>query len=248
MNQRLNLLARIPWRTHLSWPVLLFAFFGGFGLLVIGSTAGGLLNWVLTGAVPTGVSMPEMLGQWLPALPGILCIVYFWAPRGKLWKKLGIRPLRWADLGVSLLVCFAALGLEIFVTVPWEAILKVCRIPYVEEQPVMEMLRSASWLGVLGFLLVVSVVVPIGEEIMYRRFLFGLFRPWGIWPAILLTSFLFAVIHFYLYGLPALFVMGIAFQAVYLWRRNLASAMLTHGIMNVIATIGALLEIHGFLG
>lgn len=41
--------------------------------------------------------------------------------------------------------------------------------------------------------------------------------------------------------------MGVAFQLVYLWRRNLAASMLMHAFVNLFAFVGTLLEVHGYL-
>ena len=55
-----------------------------------------------------------------------------------------------------------------------------------------------------------------------------------------LCSLIFSLIHFFLLGIPALFVMGLTFQVIYLVRRNLLSAMLMHSVVNLAACAEAL--------
>lgn len=63
---------------------------------------------------------------------------------------------------------------------------------------------------------VVIILVPISEEVFFRRGLYGVLRPLGAWTALIVTSLLFSAVHFFLLGFPSLFLMGLVFQLVYL--------------------------------
>ena len=56
---------------------------------------------------------------------------------------------------------------------------------------------AAGWLPLLWLWLAVVVVTPIGEELLFRGFLFrGWLRtPRDVWPVIVLSALLFALIH-----------------------------------------------------
>lgn len=95
----------------------------------------------------------------------------------------------------------------------------------------------------IALLLVGAVIVaPVVEEIGFRRVLFGLFRPLGAWPAILMSCAVFSLVHGFLLGIPGLFLLGFLFQYAYLRTRNLTAAVLLHMVVNLIATAAALIE------
>lgn len=235
-------LGRIPWRRHLPWPLLLFALFATLGAAMFGALAGGVVGRLGFGVVPTGASLPEMLGQSLLAIPILFGAAAMWPPRGMLAAKLGIRPLSRADAGTALLVCVAVLVVGGALTEGWQALLDWSGIPYREKQDLLLDALAASPVQLIALGVVVVVAVPVTEEIFFRRILFGLFRPLGAWRAILLTSLVFSLVHFFLLGIPALFVMGLGFQLAYLLRRNLAAAMLAHGLVNLCALVGTFFE------
>lgn len=233
-------LKRIPWRTGLSLPALLLVLFGSIGM----ATAGVCITVVL-GMLVFHARVADSAGAatvvWnLFGVAALLAAVAVLPPWGKLFAKLGVRPLKWLDVWIAVAVCAAILLVGGMVTAGWQAFLDLTGIPYRAEQDLLKEIAGASpaMLILLGFVLVVTV--PIAEEIFFRRILFGLFRPLGAWTAILLTSFLFACVHFFLYGVPALFLMGFGFQLTYLLRRNLATAMLVHGLCNLCALAGTL--------
>lgn len=235
-------LQRIPWRVTLPWPILLFALLGSIGTATGAVSLVAVAEQVLFHSVVSGVSLSVMLAWSLSGIAALVTAVAVWPPHGKIFAKLGIRPLQWSDVRIAVALCVAVLLIGAALTAGWQAFLDWTAIPYQKEQDLLKALVGASpaTLILLGFVL--TVMVPIGEEIFFRRILFGLFRPLGAWTAILLTSSLFACAHFFLYGIPALFVMGLGFQLAYLHRRNLVTAMLAHGLANLCALIGALFE------
>lgn len=233
-------LKRIPWRTNLPWPALLLVLFGSLGMAAAGVFLLAFLAACLFG-VDLGSSYWMVTLAWnFFGLAALIAGVAAWPPPGKIFAKLGVRPLKWPDVWIAVAVCAAVLLLGGAATAGWQALLDLTGIPYRKEQDLLKVIAGASpaVLVLLGFALMVTV--PVAEEIFFRRLLFGLFRPLGAWTAILLTSFLFACAHFFLYGAPALFLMGIGFQFAYLLRRNLCTAILVHGLCNLCALAGTL--------
>jgi len=239
-------LRRIPWRRYsLAWPVLLLILFGSIGMAAVGVYATVFLGMIVFHAnIADSPGAATVIWNFF-GVAALITGVAIWPPCGKVFAKLGIRPLKWLDVWIAVATCTAILLFSGAVTVAWQAFLDWAGIPYQEEQDLLKEIAGASpaALILLGFVL--TVTVPIAEEIFFRRLLFGLFRPLGAWTAILLTSFLFACAHFFLYGMPALFLMGLGFQLTYLLRRNLSAAILVHGLINFCALAGTLLESSG---
>ena len=97
-----------------------------------------------------------------------------------------------------------------------------------------------GWLLVMVGLVV--LVIPVLEEVMYRgilqRSLDGLGL--GRWPAILLASAIFALVHAGAvpwHALPALFVLSIGFGLAYERTRSLAAPIVMHILFNT-ANVG----------
>lgn len=233
-------LKRIPWRTGLPRPVLLLVLSGSLGMAAAGVFLVAFIAACLFHS-DLGASYWVVTLVWnFFGLVALIAGVAAWPPPGKIFAKLGVRPLKWLDAWIAVAVCAAVLLLGGAATAGWQAFLDLTGIPYQEEQDLLKEIAGASpaVLILLGFALMVTV--PIAEEIFFRRLLFGLFRPLGAWPAILLTSFLFACAHLFLYGMPALFLIGLGFQFAYLLRRNLCTAILVHGLCNLCALVEAL--------
>jgi membrane protease YdiL (CAAX protease family) len=60
----------------------------------------------------------------------------------------------------------------------------------------------------LANLVVVALLAPVVEELMFRGLGYSLLEPFGRWPAILLTALAFALAHGLVEGFPVLFVFG----------------------------------------
>lgn len=233
-------LKRIPWRIGLPRPVLLLVLLGSLGMAAAGVfLVAFIAAFLFRSDLGASYWMVTLVWNFF-GLAALVAGVAVWPPQGKIFAKLGIRPLKWPDVWIAVAICAAVLLLGGAATAGWQALLDLTGIPYQEEQDLLKVIAGASpaVLVLLGFALMVTV--PVAEEIFFRRLLFGLFRPLGVWTAILLTSFLFACAHFFLYGAPALFLMGIGFQFAYLLRRNLCTAILVHGLCNLCALAGTL--------
>ena len=84
------------------------------------------------------------------------------------------------------------------------------------------------------------IFAPIGEEIVFRRMLYGLLMPLGSVKALLLTAFLFSIAHFYLVGIPGLFFLALILQLLYLNTRNLWCPIQVHVIFNALSFVSIL--------
>jgi membrane protease YdiL (CAAX protease family) len=107
--------------------------------------------------------------------------------------------------------------------------------------------QAAGWLSLLW--LVIVVVTPIGEEVLFRGFLFrGWHRtPGDAWVVILVTAALFAIMHvqYEPYVIGQVFVCG----ALLGWFRWVSGStlltILMHGLINLEGMIETMLMQHG---
>jgi membrane protease YdiL (CAAX protease family) len=97
--------------------------------------------------------------------------------------------------------------------------------------------RTASAAGWLPWLLfTVVVMAPIGEETLFRGFLFrGWHRsPRDIWPVIVVTAMLWAVVHLQYdpYGIAQVFACGLVLGWLRWVTGSTILSMLMHGLIN----------------
>ena len=75
---------------------------------------------------------------------------------------------------------------------------------------------SGPTLEIISFFIVGTLIGPVAEEIFFRGILYGFFRRWGIFAALVITTFLFIFSHPIRTGLPITqAVGGIVFAVAY---------------------------------
>lgn len=101
-------------------------------------------------------------------------------------------------------------------------------------RPVLEALPGG--LSTAWFLILLAVIVPVGEEVFFRGFIYGGLRDrWGAIPATLASAVFFSIAHLQLvHGLPIL-VLGVLLAFLYERTRSLVPVIVTHALNNVIA-------------
>jgi membrane protease YdiL (CAAX protease family) len=90
--------------------------------------------------------------------------------------------------------------------------------------------------GIGGLLLALftgGVVAPIAEEVFFRGFVFaGLYRERGLWPAVVLSSILFALVHITPTSWPPIFLLGVIFAVLYERTGSIWPAVAAHAAVN----------------
>ncbi len=86
--------------------------------------------------------------------------------------------------------------------------------------------------AMVGFMILACVIGPVAEEIFFRGCLFGFFRKWGFWPAMTLSTALFALAH-----LPARISLvqvtgGLLLAVVYETSQSLYAPIIVHVLGN----------------
>ncbi len=111
----------------------------------------------------------------------------------------------------------------------------------VPEFVVIEMARllyADSPLDWVRLVLAAVVVIPLGEELFFRGLLLrGFLLRYGPRTALVLTSLLFAVVHFNPWGLPGIFLVGILLGWLVLRSGSLWPACLGHALYNLTAIL-----------
>ena len=94
------------------------------------------------------------------------------------------------------------------------------------------------WFSILWSYFVAVVLASICEEWVFRGFLFGGLRHrWGVWPAALVSTLVFSLLHSYsLVGLAAIFLFGLIFCWLYQRSGSLIPPILAHAALNLVST------------
>lgn len=162
----------------------------------------------------------------------VYLVVVFW--RGVPWRDLGFVPLpeKWGIRAAAIaLLSFPLVGL----------------ITWIQQQitgeklqnPQMELIAPAefSLSAYLMTLLVVAIVAPVAEEVLFRGVLYRWLRERiGIVFALILSSLIFSVVHGVVALIPAIAVLGLILGWIYERTQSIWAPILVHGIYNAIVT------------
>ena len=100
-------------------------------------------------------------------------------------------------------------------------------------QDLQEAFARGSLLEISLMVFNAVVLAPLVEEMIFRGFFFGLLRSrWGVFPALVFSSAVFAAFHFSLDALLPLFAVGLALGYVYHKTRSLYFAIFFHALFN----------------
>lgn len=92
--------------------------------------------------------------------------------------------------------------------------------------------------GTLTQIFVTCICIPLLEELLYRGIICGQLDLWlGKFPAVILSAFLFGVMHFNLVQFIYGFLVGLVLGLVYLCKKKLWIVVLAHGITNLIVVL-----------
>ena len=161
--------------------------------------------------------------------------------RRSLAEDFGLR-MRWTDVPLGLgvgLVAQVALGIVVRILYDLLGI----DLDKVGESAEQLTESAVDAVGVVLLVLVVVVAAPVFEELFYRGlWLRAVARRYGTVVGVLLSSFVFAAIHFQPYDFPALF--GFALVLAVLTARNgrLGPAIWAHVAFNLTAVVSLLAD------
>ena len=219
------------WQTELSVPAQVGGIIGG---LLITFYGGGLITryWGML----AGLIVSSFAASFF-----ILAVMFFHPPFGGFARKAGFRKIEkknWKTilLGVALITALSPL-----LTFFWQQILEVLHIPFEQEQGLLQLVKGADRVTFCKLFLLTVAAVPLAEELMFRRCLYGLLLKIGAPAAFVGTAVIFAAAHGFLLGVPGLFFIGLVFQIVNNTTRNLWCSVICHALHNaVVITLAAL--------
>lgn len=85
--------------------------------------------------------------------------------------------------------------------------------------------------------LIVGVIVPVFEEILFRGLVYGLFKYiFNNWLAIIIQGILFGIIHKNGVQYVYTFLLGIVVAMIYSWSKNIMNCIVIHIIFNILGT------------
>lgn len=221
-----------PWRTEISAPAQLGGIIGG---LLITFYGGGLITryWGML----TGLIVSSFAASFF-----ILAVMFCHPVTGReLARKAGFRKLEkknWKPilLGLALITVVSPL-----LTLSWQQILESLHIPFEQEQGLVQLVKGADAETCCKLFLLTTVAVPLAEELIFRRCLYGLLLKISAPAAFVGTAVIFAAAHGFLLGVPGLCFIGFIFQILCNTTRNLWSAVICHACHNaIVITLAAL--------
>ncbi|MFA7256133.1 MAG: type II CAAX endopeptidase family protein [Kiritimatiellales bacterium] len=223
----------------LPWQILLI-FFGiliGFYLLA---------SWLYFVIFPNDGIEPktvvfQMVAFYLPVL-GLLALLFHIAGIqgrelfGLHWKKAA------ALLGLSLLFYLAALPPLWFYSAIYQFLLQQFGYGFYLQDVAQLLTAPAPWAIRTALFLIVIIVAPIFEEIVFRGILLPfMVRRAGFWPGIALISLVFGGLHLHLPSFLPLFLLSIIFSLAYARTQSLLVPIGMHAAFNGVTVILLLL-------
>lgn len=91
--------------------------------------------------------------------------------------------------------------------------------------------------ALVWILILVGMIVPVGEEIFFRGFVYGTLRRWGVVPGTLLSAIYFGAVHEQIVHFLPIALLGIVLALLYERTGSLIPSMAVHGINNVVAIL-----------
>lgn len=93
---------------------------------------------------------------------------------------------------------------------------------------------------IVWIILLVCVLVPIGEEMFFRGFMYGMLRRWGVAAAAVLSALAFAAVHQQIVHFLPIALLGVILAGLYERTGSLLPAMVVHAANNLVAVLGSL--------
>ncbi len=220
------------WLTHgfIFASCALFLFFAIYPLFLTMLFADYLKNApkyivVLIGTIPHQVLM----------LLGVVFIAKFSKSKASIFEKLHITKFKWYFIPEVIGIEFIVLFLRGVVTLLFTLLLNSLGI-VIEEPIITKIVKNCSYFSFCILAIGAVIIAPIAEELIFRRVIFSFLKEKNSTiSATIITSALFAIIHFTLVQIPGLFILGIIMQILYIKHKTLVPAIMFHAMHNFTA-------------
>jgi uncharacterized protein len=176
---------------------------------------------------PKPYSFGNGIALWLVVYESLAFALVFWIGRIRGWSlaTFGLR-ISWKWTGAGILLVIAVLVALIFQTLLLNAILP----PTGHANPLTGTLT-------LPFVILVSLINPVFEELMEVGYFVHTLKQYGMWPSVLASAFFRAFLHAYtgFNMVVSILLLGLIFGLAY-WRwRQLWPLMVAHAIFDFFA-------------
>jgi uncharacterized protein len=162
----------------------------------------------------------------------VLGLVYIVVRReGSSWQEIGVKSKQWGlQIGWGLLVGILLLGVSIYSEKVFTTLLFVSP----SQHPLVSLVEAAySWQDLVVPLFLAGFAAPITEEVLYRMFTFlPLTKRFGVTLGSLGSAVIFAAMHFSIFWLAEMVVVGVGLALLYYRTQSLVSAVVAHSFIN----------------
>ena len=155
--------------------------------------------------------------------------------------------LYWSGRGLRLGLLFGFGGL--FITIPALLVYTAVVGPHANSAVgrIFGGVRT-SWPWAVAVLVLVVLIAPVCEEIIFRGLLWGAIDwRWGQWTALVVTTVAFALAHLEFTRAPLLVVLAIPIALARLYSGGLLASIIAHQVTNLLPGIALLLGLLGVM-
>ena len=148
---------------------------------------------------------------------------------------LGVRGWNWRTVAGWLLMCIPLVYLI-------QSLSYALSSPDQSPQAIVEfLLKTSAWQARAAVFGIAVIAAPVTEELIFRGCLYGVLRKSnGRWPAIVLSSIIFALIHGHLPSLPGLVILAVGLTLVYERCGSLWAPIAMHAAFNGLSIVAAI--------
>ncbi len=209
-----------------------------FLVAVAGVQGAALLGAVaISGLVQRIGSIFTVLGILAVQAAVLFLTVYFVILRRRRlsWSDLGLRPASPAGLRRAALAALLALPVTWAINAAVQSI-----IGSDVENPQLAALAplGVTWTGFVGLLVLVGLVMPLAEEILFRGVLYRWLRVHMNVPlAAMISALGFSVLHGVPALIPAIAALGVGLALIYEASGSLWTAVVTHALYNTLTLV-----------
>ena len=207
-------------------------------------------------AEAVGISQTPTLGQLsvfaiAQNLLFIILTVYVARVRYRLpLDRIGLRADRWqrwlpAGLAIGAGSIALSLGAEQLSVAVIAAVIGTARAEAIAEQEHLTdvlagiLQRPLTTAQIVWVVLLVCVLVPVGEEMFFRGFVYGTLRRWGVAAGTVLSALFFGAVHQQIVHFLPIALLGVILALLYERTGSLLPAMVVHAVNNLVAVLGA---------
>ena len=170
---------------------------------------------------------------WLPLLVFLLGRYFGKSRPGEGWlSRLDLSRPTWRDIAAGIAISLALTGLItiIGVLLDWLGLADIS-----QRQVLLESIPDGGW-SLLWAFLTVGLLVPLAEELVFRRWLYRSLVDWaGIGLALPLAALTFGLLHSDSLATVILTtVLGAGFILAYRWSGNLWTSIVMHATNNIL--------------